>query len=78
MKALVVLNGQYYAGENVRENKLIFNPERAKAVPVDEQRLKFIMWAISGWVTDDEIELGRIEILRKKGGLKPNVPMPKV
>lgn len=32
MKSLVVLNGEYYCGENTQENKLVFLPERAKAV----------------------------------------------
>lgn len=66
MKALVVLNGDYYAGENKDENKLIFIPERAKAVPVDEKRLKFIIDAISGWVMNDVIQLKRLEVLREK------------
>lgn len=70
MKALIVLNGKYYAGENVKENKLVFEPERSKAMPVDEERLKFIVNTISGWVTDDEIQLGRLEILRSKGRTK--------
>ncbi|EGW39186.1 hypothetical protein [Desulfosporosinus sp. OT] len=73
MKALIVLNGKYYAGENEKENKLVFEPERSKAVPVDEERLKFIVNAISGWVMDDEIQLGRLEILREKRRDKPNV-----
>ena len=71
MKALIVLNGEYYAGENTKENKLVFEPERSKAVPVDERRLKFIISAISGWITDDVIKLRRLEVLwekRRSGG----------
>lgn len=78
MKHLLVLNGKYYAGENTKENKLVFELERSKAVPVDEERLKFIVSTISGWVTDNEIQLKRLEVLREKRRDKPDVQMPKV
>ncbi|WP_407310967.1 hypothetical protein [Desulfosporosinus sp. SB140] len=70
MKALVVLNGQYYAGKNDQDNKLIFELERAKAVPVDDEGLKFIVQTVAEWVVDNEIELKRLEILRKKSQSK--------
>ncbi|HBV87021.1 MAG TPA: hypothetical protein DEF42_10305 [Desulfosporosinus sp.] len=66
MKALVVLNGQYFAGKNELDNKLIFEPERTKAMPVDDKDLKFIVQTVAGWVADNEIELHRLEILRAK------------
>ncbi len=67
VKALIVLNGQYYAGENTQENKLIFNPKRSEAVVVDERRLRFITQSILRWFMNGEIELKRLEILRIGG-----------
>lgn len=72
MKARVVLNGQYYTGENVQENKLIFSPNRSEAVVVDERRLRFITQSILRWFMDGEIVLQRLEIL-KAGGEKDDV-----
>jgi len=68
-RSLIVLNGQYYAGENKEENKLVFLPERAKAVAIDERRLRFIVQSIYYWFRSGEIELNRLEIL-KTGGVK--------
>ncbi|HBV87040.1 MAG TPA: hypothetical protein DEF42_10400 [Desulfosporosinus sp.] len=67
-RSLVVLNGQYYAGENKEENKLVFLPERAKAVSIDERRLRFIIQSIYYWFRSGEIELQRLEILKANGG----------
>ncbi|EHQ92163.1 hypothetical protein [Desulfosporosinus youngiae] len=64
MKALVVLNGLYYAGENTQENKLIFRPNRSEAVVVDERRLRFIVQSILRWFMDRDIALQRLEILK--------------
>lgn len=68
-RSLVVLNGQYYAGENKEENKLVFLPERAKAVAIDGRRLRFIIQSIYFWFRSGEVELQRLEIL-KAGGEK--------
>jgi len=68
MKALVVMNGEFYAGENTRENKLIFIPDRSKAVVVDERRLRFIIQSIHRWFMTGEIKLKRLEILEIGGG----------
>jgi len=72
-RSLVVLNGQYYAGENKEDNKLVFESERAKAVAIDERRLRFIIGSIYYWFKSGEVELKRLEILRAKGGTKPSV-----
>jgi hypothetical protein len=68
-KSLVVLNGQYYCGENKEENKLVFLPERSKAIRVDERRVRFIIQSILRWNMSGEISLRRLEIL-KAGGVK--------
>lgn len=64
MKAIVVLNGQYYCGENKEDNKLVFLPERAKAVAIDEKRLRFIVQSIYHWFRSGDIQLQRLEILK--------------
>lgn len=64
MKSLIVLNGQYCCGENTEENKLVFIPERSKAVAVDERRLRFIDQCIFSWFMSGEIVLKRIEVLK--------------
>jgi 5-keto 4-deoxyuronate isomerase len=63
-RSLVVLNGQYYCGENKEDNKLVFHPERAKAVAIDERRLRFIVQSIYYWFRSGEIQLQRLEILK--------------
>jgi len=63
MKAIVVLNGQFYSGENTEENKLTFTPERSEAVIIDERRLRFIIKTITNWFMDGEIVLKRLEVL---------------
>lgn len=73
MKAIVVMNGQFYTGENTEENKLNFSPERSKAVVVDERRLRYITQTVLRWFMGGEIELKRLEILRIGG--EDNVPM---
>lgn len=67
MKAIVVMNGQFYSGENAQENKLNFSPDRSKAVVVDERRLRFITRSVLGWFMAGEIELKRLEILEIGG-----------
>lgn len=74
MKAIVVMNGQFYSGEDTQENKLNFSPDRSKAVVVDERRLRFITRSVLGWFMAGEIQLKRLEIL-EIGGEK-NVQMP--
>lgn len=64
MKAIVVMNGQFYAGENAQENTLTFSPDRSKAVIVDERRLRFIVQSVLRWNMSGEIELRRLEILK--------------
>ncbi|EGW36479.1 hypothetical protein [Desulfosporosinus sp. OT] len=64
MKHLLVFNGQYYAGENTEDNKLIFVSERSNAMPIDERRLRYIMQTIFNWFMAREIELKRIEVLK--------------
>lgn len=63
MKHLVVLNGQYFAGKNTKDNKLVFVPDRSKAVKVDEKQLRFIIDSIYEWFMAGEIELKRVEVL---------------
>lgn len=67
MKSFVVMNGQYYAGEDTQNNKLNFCHGRANAVAVDQRRVRFIVRTILGWVMSGEIELNRLEILRIGG-----------
>lgn len=74
MNAIVVLNGQFYSGENAQENKLTFSPHRSKAVVVDERRLRYITQTALRWFMGGEIVLNRFEILRIGGG-KVDVPM---
>jgi len=64
MRSLVVLNGQYYAGENKEDNKLMFRPSRSKAVAVDERRVRFIVQSILRWFMNQDITLQRLEILK--------------
>ena len=64
MKAIVVMNGQFYSGEDTKENKLNFCQERANAVAVDERRVRFIVRTILGWFMSGEIKLQRLEILK--------------
>lgn len=64
MKSFVVLNGQYYAGENAKENKLMFLEGRENAAAIDERRLRYILRTIIGWFMSGEIELKRIEVLK--------------
>jgi len=68
MNAIVVMNGQFYSGENVQDNKLNFSPDRSKAVLVDERRLRFITQSVLRWFMNGEIELKRLEIIRIGGG----------
>ncbi|MCO1599770.1 hypothetical protein [Desulfosporosinus nitroreducens] len=63
MKAIVVLNGQFYSGENTEENKLTFSSKRSDAVIIDERRLRFIIKTITNWFMDEEIVLKRLEVL---------------
>ncbi len=70
MKSLLVLNGQFYAGENAEDNILMFDRDRKKAVAVDERRLRFIIQSILRWNMSGEIELKRLEILKAGGGGK--------
>lgn len=67
MKAIVVMNGQFYAGENTQDNTLVFSPERSKAVAVDDRRLRYITQTVLRWSMDRVIELKRLEILRIGG-----------
>jgi len=62
MKAIVVLNGQFYSGENTKENKLTFSHKRSDAVIIDERRLRFIIKTITNWFMDEEIVLKRLEV----------------
>jgi len=71
MKAIVVMNGQFYAGENARDNKLNFSPDRKKAVIVDDRRLRQITKSVFNWSLDGTIELRRFEVLEVGG--KTNV-----
>lgn len=73
-RSLIVLNGQYYAGENKEDNKLVFESERDKAVAIDERRLRFIVRTICGWFISGEVPLQRLEILKAQvgGGKKIN------
>ncbi|KLU66735.1 hypothetical protein DEAC_c14030 [Desulfosporosinus acididurans] len=64
MKHLLVLNGQYYSGENAAENKLVFKEGRSNAVAIDERRLRYLIQTIIGWFMSGEIELKRIEVLK--------------
>ncbi len=76
-KSIIVLNGEFYAGENTQEDKLIFSPDRKKAVLVDERRERFITQTVSGWNMSGERKLKRLEIIEVKEETK-NVPMSKV
>ena len=76
-KSIVVLNGEFYAGENTQENKLIFSPDRKKAVLVDERRERFITQTASYWNMSGERKLKRLEIIEVKEETK-NVRMTKV
>ena len=77
MKAIVVMNGEFYAGENVEDNKLNFSPDRKKAVMVDDIRLRFITQSVLNWSINGTIKLKRFEILEIGGG-KKDVQMPKM
>jgi len=68
VKSIVVMNGQFYSGENTKDNKLLFNPDRTKAVEVDERRLRFITQTVLRWFMNREIDLERFEILKVGGG----------
>ena len=69
MKAIVVMNGQFYSGESVGEDhKLNFSPDRSKAVVVDQRRLRYIVNSILRWFMADNIKLQRLEILEVTGG----------
>jgi hypothetical protein len=76
-KSIVVLNGEFYAGENTKENKLIFSPDRKKAVLVDERRERYITQTVSWWNTSGERKLKRLEIIEVKEEAE-NVSIPKV
>lgn len=68
MKAIVVMNGEFYAGEDADyPNKLMFTPNRKKAVVVDERRLRYITQNVLRWFMGGEIVLNRLEILRIGG-----------
>lgn len=73
-KAIIVMNGQFYAGEDTQNNTLVFTPDRSKAVIVDERRLRYITNTVFRWFMAGVIELKRFEILRIGGG-KTDVPM---
>lgn len=64
MKAIVVLNGEFYSGENTEENTLIFSPHRKQAVVVDDRRLRYIMQTVVGWSVNGVKELKRLEVLK--------------
>ncbi|KUO77218.1 MAG: hypothetical protein APF81_08375 [Desulfosporosinus sp. BRH_c37] len=66
MKARIVLNGEFYAGEDKEKNKLIFSPDRRKAVLVDERRERFITQTVLGWNMSGERKLKRYEVLEVK------------
>ncbi|KUO70164.1 MAG: hypothetical protein APF81_03830 [Desulfosporosinus sp. BRH_c37] len=66
MKQLIVLNGQFYCGENKEDNKLMFDPDRSKAIEVDERRVRYIVHNIYGWYRYREIKLQRLEIIDVK------------
>jgi len=68
MKAIVVMNGQFYAGENTKGDMLNFSPDRKRAVKVDDRRLRFITQSVLRWFMNGEIELKRLEIIRIEGG----------
>ena len=70
MKAIVVMNGEFYCGENIEKNELNFTPDRSKAVAVDERRLRYITQAVLRWFMSGVIELKRLEILRIGGDKK--------
>lgn len=74
MKAIIVMNGQFYTGENTEDNTLNFSPDKSKAVIVDERRLRYITQTVLRWFMGGEIVLNRFEILRIGGG-KTDVPM---
>jgi hypothetical protein len=76
-KSIVVLNGEFYAGENTQENKLIFSPDRRKAVLVDERRERYITQTVSWWNMSGERKLKRYEVLEVKEEVK-HVSMPNV
>ena len=74
MKAIVVMNGQFYAGETVGEDhKLNFSPNRSKAVVVDERRLRYLTQVVFNWSMSGEIVLKRFEILEAGGGKNAKV-----
>ena len=62
MESIVVMNGQFYAGENA--NKLNFSTNRKQAVIVDERRLRYITQSVLRWSMNREIELKRFEIFK--------------
>lgn len=66
MKAIVVMNGQFYAGQN--DNKLNFSPDRKEAVIVDDRRLRDITKAVFNWGLDGAVDLRRFEVLEVGGG----------
>jgi len=68
MKAIVVMNGQFYCGENAEKNTLDFTPDRSKAVVVDERRRRFITQCVLRWSMEGTIQLERFEILKVNGG----------
>ncbi len=68
MKAIIVMNGQFYSGENDQDNTLNFSPDRTKAVEVDERRLRYITQTVLNWSMWGTIELKRLEILKISGG----------
>jgi len=67
MKAIVVLNGQFYSGENAEDNMLMFDNDRKNAIVVDERRVRFIAQSILRWFMGGTIELKRLEILEVGG-----------
>jgi len=77
MKSIVVMNGQFYSGENVQDNKLNFSRDKNQAVEVDERRLRYITRSIFGWFMSGEIKLNRLEIIEIDGG-KKDVQVPRV
>jgi len=68
MKAIIVMNGQFYSGENAEDNTLNFSPDRSNAVAVDERRVRYITQTVLNWSMWGTIELQRLEILRISGG----------
>jgi len=63
MNKILVVNGQFYAGENR------FSGDKSKRVPIESQdKLNNVLCHVLGQVILGEIELKRIEIFEPGGG----------